>query len=66
MADPLSRKTSRAYVGAVSLAREGENSKIRNLSDLLPDRILLSPLDYAGEYEALEADPNTEGLHFKP
>ena len=34
-------------------------------SDLLPDWITLSPLDFAGEYMALETSPNIQGLHFK-
>ena len=36
------------------------------ISDLLPDLILLSPLDHAGEYMALEIDPYANGLQVKP
>ena len=35
-------------------------------SDLQPDLIPLSPLDFDGEYEALEIDPYGEGLQVKP
>ena len=66
MADPLSRKASRADVSVISLAREGRSSKTGIPSALLTDRILLSPLDFAGEYMALETDPHAAGLQIKP
>ena len=34
-------------------------------SDLQPDLIPLSPLDYAGEYVALEIDPYADCLQVK-
>ena len=66
MADPLSRKASRADVSAISFAREGRNSKMGIPSALLTDRILLNPLDFAGEYKALETGPNADGRQVKP
>ena len=66
MADPLSRKTPCANVSTVLLAQVRRNSKMSLQSELLTDSILLSPLDYAGEYTALETSPNTRGLHGQP
>ena len=64
MAD--SWKISCADVSTVLLAQERRSLQKVTQSDLLPDWITLSPLDFAGEYMALETSPNIQGLHFKP
>ena len=53
-------------MSTVLLAQLRRSSKQGRFVALQPTGILLSPLDYAGEYMALETDPNDEGTHVKP
>ena len=66
LADPFTRNASCAYVSTILLAQEGRSSKTGISSDLQPDLVPPSPLDYAGEYVALEVDPYADGLQVKP
>ena len=63
MADPLSRKASCANVSMMLLAQQEGGSKQGTLKVWPTGSIFLSPFDHAGEYMALETDPNVEGTH---